>query len=152
MLKSFKSYQVFFLHFLFVQAIWAEISEEEEEEVLSHPIEKVWDRTQLQAEIEAINTKLQIAEQEIMESTEGLRNMFNTVQNWAIRTQANVVDYAITVCKSQVAEEAKAAFTPESPTASVNEQQGTLDVVQRLKVKLKEAYESALNEVNKMAN
>uniref|UniRef100_A0A1B0B3X6 Uncharacterized protein n=1 Tax=Glossina palpalis gambiensis TaxID=67801 RepID=A0A1B0B3X6_9MUSC len=152
MLKSFKSYQVFFLHFLFVQAIWAEVSEEEEEEVLSHPIEKVWDRTQLQAEIEAINTKLQMAEQEIMESTEGLRNMFNTVQNWAIRTQANVVDYAITVCKSKVAEEAKAAFTPESPTESANEQQGTLDVVQRLKVKLKEAYESALNEVNKMAN
>uniref|UniRef100_A0A1B0A8F5 Uncharacterized protein n=1 Tax=Glossina pallidipes TaxID=7398 RepID=A0A1B0A8F5_GLOPL len=163
MLKSFKNYQVFFLHFLFAQAIWAEVSEEEDEE-LSQPVEKVWERTQFQAEIEAINKKLQAAEQEIVESMESVRNVFNKVQDWAIRSQANVVDYAVTVCRSQVATTTEEAFitttvgpetlgsVPESTTVFVAEQHSMLDIVERLKAKLKEAYETALNEVEQMVN
>uniref|UniRef100_A0A1A9V0M6 Uncharacterized protein n=1 Tax=Glossina austeni TaxID=7395 RepID=A0A1A9V0M6_GLOAU len=164
MLKSLNNYQVFFLLFLFAQAIWAKVSEEEEEKLLQ-PIEKVWDRKQLQAELETINKKLQASEQEIMVSMQSLRIVFNKVQDWAIRSQANVVNYAVTVCKSQVAttttEEAfiattvgpeTLAFIPERTTVSVAEQNSMFDIVDRLKAKLKEAYETALIEVEQMAN
>lgn len=118
----------------------------------------------MQAEIEAINKRLQAAEQEIVESMESVRNVFNKVQEWAIRSQANVVNYAVTVCKSQVATSTEEAsitttrvgpgtlgFIPESTAVSVAEQHSMLDIVARLKAKLKEAYETALNEVEQMA-